>query len=64
MNDEWTEADDAIEEVWEIRRQMWAEFDYDLDKMEAYFMELDEKYADRMIDVRTVSKEDKPAVMK
>lgn len=50
MTDEWTEADDVIEEIWEIRRRMWAEFDYDVEKMGAYFMELDEKYEGRMVD--------------
>ena len=61
MSSEWTEADDAVEEVREIRRRMWAEFDYDVEKMAAYFMELDKKYADRMIDAPAVSKEDKSA---
>lgn len=61
MTDEWTEADDVIEEVREIRRQMWAEFDYDLEKMAAYFMELDKKYAARMIDAPVTSRKDLPA---
>ena len=61
MTDEWTEADDVVEEVREIRRQMWAEFDYDTEKMAAYFMELDKKYADRMIDVPATSKKGKSA---
>jgi len=41
---------------------MWAEFDYDLDKMAAYFMELDKKYADRLVDVHAVKKTDKSAL--
>jgi hypothetical protein len=61
MTDEWTEADDVIEEVREIRRQMWAEFDYDTEKMAAYFMELDKKYADRMLNAPAPSTKDKSA---
>ena len=38
MKDDWTEADDVIEEVWEIRRQIWARFDNDPDKVSAYYM--------------------------
>jgi uncharacterized protein YecA (UPF0149 family) len=59
MTDEWTEADDVIEEIREIRRQMWAEFDYDLEKMAAYFMELDKKYADRLVDGPTAIRPNK-----
>ena len=62
MTDEWTEADDVVEEIREIRRQMWSEFDHDLEKMAAYFMELDRIYADRLIDAPAVSKKDKSAV--
>jgi RNA binding exosome subunit len=62
MSDEWTEADDVVEEVREIRRRMWAEFDYDIDKMAAYFMELDKQYADRLVDAHSVKKPDKSAL--
>lgn len=62
MTDEWTEADDVVEEVREIRRRMWAEFDYDVDKMAAYFMELDKRYADRLIDTHAAKKTDKSAL--
>lgn len=50
MTDEWTEADDAIEEVWEIRRRIWARFDNDPDKVSAYYMELQKQYAERLIE--------------
>lgn len=43
-DEEWTEADDAIEEVWEIRRQIWAQFDNDPEKVIAYYIELDKHY--------------------
>jgi hypothetical protein len=50
MTDEWTEADDIVEEIREIRRQIWARLDNDPEKIAAYYMELDKQYADRMID--------------
>lgn len=40
MNEPWTEADEVIEEIWEIRRQISARFDHDLDKYAAYLMEM------------------------
>lgn len=50
MTDEWTEADDVIEEVREIRRKLFAELDNDVEKIGAYYMELNTKYADRIVD--------------
>lgn len=44
MKDEWTEADDAIEEVREIRRQISARFDHDPKKMIEYLVEHDKHY--------------------
>ena len=43
MSDEWTAADDAIEEVREIRRQIWARFDNDPKKLIAHYVELDKQ---------------------
>ncbi len=40
MPDEWTEADDAIEEVRAIRRRIWAQFDDDPRKLLAHHIEL------------------------
>lgn len=48
MTEDWTEADDAIEEVHEIRRRIWAQFDGDPHKVVAYYMELDKQLADRI----------------
>jgi hypothetical protein len=39
MTDGWNAADAAVEEVREIRRQLWARFDNDLVKMVAYLQE-------------------------
>lgn len=61
MCDEWTEADEAIEEVWEIRRQIWARFDNDVEKLIAYYIERDKQYADRMISTPDGGTEDKSA---
>lgn len=49
MTDEWTEADDAVEEVREMRRKLFAELDNDVEKIGAYYMELNKMYADRIV---------------
>jgi hypothetical protein len=43
MCDEWTEADDVVEEVREIRRQISARFNDDPKKLVAYYAELDKQ---------------------
>lgn len=52
----WTEADDIIEEVREIRRQISARFDHDLDKLAEHYMELQKRHADRLVDPETLRK--------
>ena len=43
---EWTEAiDSTIEEIWEIRRKMWEEFDNDPYKMSVHMMK---RHAERV----------------
>ena len=43
---EWTEEiDSTIEEIWEIRRKMWEEFDNDPHKMSAHMMK---RHAERV----------------
>lgn len=61
MSDEWTEADDVVEEVRQIRRQVWAEHDNDPEKVIAYYTELDQQYADRMVDTSQTKKQGKSA---
>jgi uncharacterized protein YdeI (BOF family) len=62
MSEEWTEADDVVEEVRQIRREIWAGFDNDPDKLIGYYAELDKQYADRMIEVeRKPRQQDKSA---
>ncbi len=39
MTDDWNAADDAVEEVREIRRQLWARFDNDSAKLIACLQE-------------------------
>ncbi|HEU0302291.1 MAG TPA: hypothetical protein VFR37_22730 [Longimicrobium sp.] len=41
MNEEeWTAADDVVEETWEVRRRLWARFGNDPHKYAAYIQEL------------------------
>ena len=61
MSDEWTEADDIVEEVREIRRQIWAQLDNDPEKVMAYYMEQQKQYADRMIDAPKPGQQGKSA---
>lgn len=49
MTEEWTEADDIIEEIHEIRRQLWARFDNDIDRIAEHYMSLDKAQPERPI---------------
>jgi hypothetical protein len=49
MSEEWTAPDDAIEEVREVRRQMWAEFDNDPRKYYEHLLEYQKQFADRLV---------------
>lgn len=42
-DEEWTAADDAVEEVREVRRRLWERFDNDPEKYIAYLRELSEQ---------------------
>ena len=53
IDEEWTEADDIIEEVREIRRQISARFNDDPIKLGEYLMEHQKQHGDRLIDPRT-----------
>ncbi|HEU4882407.1 MAG TPA: hypothetical protein VFT45_09190 [Longimicrobium sp.] len=57
IDEEWTEADDIIEEVREIRRRISAQFDDDPVKLGAYLMEYQKQFADRLVDPKTWRKE-------
>lgn len=50
----WTAADDAIEEVREIRRQISARFDHDPVKLVEHYMERQKRHGDRLIDLETL----------
>jgi hypothetical protein len=56
VDDEWTAADDAIEEVREIRMQISARFDHDLDKLAEHYMELQRRHGARLVDPETLRK--------
>ncbi|HYW13033.1 MAG TPA: hypothetical protein VE871_13830 [Longimicrobium sp.] len=51
MNEEWTEADAAIEEIREIRRQIWARFDNDPKKLIQHYIERDKQHVGPRIEV-------------
>jgi hypothetical protein len=53
INEQWTEADDVIEEIREIRRQIWARFDNDVHKYAAHLMEQQKRHGDRLVDPET-----------
>jgi hypothetical protein len=57
----WSEADDIIEAVREIRRQLSARFDDDPVKLGAYLMESQKRHGDRLVYPGTRPK-DNPAV--
>lgn len=61
MDEPWTDADEIVEEVREIRRKLWAQFDDDPVKMVAYLMERQKEHEDRLWDPRTRRTNGRPA---
>lgn len=61
MYDEWTEADDAVEEIWEIRRKIWERFDNDPEKVITYYMELEKQHVGPRVEPPRKGKAEKPA---
>jgi hypothetical protein len=49
VDETWTAADDAIEEVREIRRRISARFDDDPAKPAQHYMELQKRHVDRLV---------------
>lgn len=49
MDEQWTEADDIIEEVREIRRRISARFDDDVGKLADFLMESQKRHGDRLV---------------
>lgn len=56
VDEPWTEADDVIEEVREIRRKISAQFDDDVGKLADFLMESQKRHGDRLVDPRTWGK--------
>jgi hypothetical protein len=54
MDEPWTAADDAIEEVREIRRRISARFDHDPVKIGEYYMKRQKRHGNRLVDPQTV----------
>lgn len=46
----WATADDAVEEVRAIRRRISAQFDHDPLRLAEFYMKLQERHADRLVD--------------
>lgn len=61
IDEEWTAADDAIEEVREIRRQISARFDHDPVKLVEHYMERQKRHGDRLIDQPKSKRHDESA---
>jgi len=53
IDEAWTEADDIIDEVREIRRRISARFDDDPAKLAQHYRELQERQSHRLVDPRT-----------
>jgi signal transduction protein with GAF and PtsI domain len=49
MSDEWTEVDDAVEEVRAVRRAISKEFDHDHRKYLEHLLEYQKQFADRLV---------------
>jgi hypothetical protein len=61
MTDEWTGADDAVEEVWEIRRRIWDRFGNDPEQVINYYLELEKQHAEEQAEMRRLDEQDKSA---
>lgn len=61
MTDTWTEADDVIEGVREIRRQISARFDHDPVKLVEHYIEQQAQYGDRLMDTERSGKKGRSA---
>ncbi|HEX6369434.1 MAG TPA: hypothetical protein VF006_10910 [Longimicrobium sp.] len=57
----WTEADDIIEEVREIRRKISARFDDDPVKLGEFLMESQKRHGDRLVDSGAMRKRNSAA---
>lgn len=56
MDEPWTEADDIVEEVREIRRKISAQFDDDPFTLGEFLMESQKRHGDRLVDPHTWNK--------
>jgi hypothetical protein len=61
VNGPWTEADDVIEEVREIRRRISARFNHDPAKLVEHYMERQNRHGPRLIDRPETKREDASA---
>ncbi|HEX8320783.1 hypothetical protein [Longimicrobium sp.] len=60
MSEEWTELDDAIEEVRAVRRRLSARFGDDPAKITAHYMEYQKQFGDRLREPDAIEKPSGP----
>jgi hypothetical protein len=60
MSEEWTELDDAVEEVRAVRRRLSARFDDDPAKIAEYYMEYQKQFGDRLLEPDGIEKPSGP----
>lgn len=61
MNEPWTAADDAVEEVREIRRKISARFNHDPVKLVEHYIERQKRHGDRLVDTPKSKRQDESA---
>lgn len=50
------EGEELIEEIREVRRRISARFDHDPERLVAYYMEKQERHADRLLQAESIQK--------
>jgi hypothetical protein len=55
------QSDPVIDEIREVRHRISERFDHDPERLVAYYMELQQHYADRLIDTPKVAEKKDPS---
>ncbi len=55
------QTDPVIDEIREVRHRISARFDHDPERLVAYYIQLQQQYADRLIDTSTVAEKKDPS---
>jgi hypothetical protein len=56
-----SETDEVIDEIREVRHRISERFDHDPERLVAYYIELQQRYADRLIDTTDVAEKEDPS---